>query len=600
MLVYSSPAVQLTKLPLEVTSDNMQLLDLHLLVQTSKGIYFGPIGHTKQLTLHPSSKCLLRMGGDLVTVHSDHLATMNSRIPCEFQPTNILFPKHKYFFYSTDGYFGQLINNCINKHLLPHTILKKPITCAGYNQDEVLLVSGHQLYLIQNDIVKQKKLDSGVFGICNNHSKWVFVSIIDQFYALLFADKELNIVDSQLLPISDKHTLHGVYYLNGQYVCIFDTVLWMSNHQLHLPSTVVCVSPIVDRDNQIRFVMQDDCLYTISVGIESPIDAQAQLLNHLAFGWLPPVIDHIQDMDEFLKWMTRYSSIDFQIEALHRTIKHYGIIKMQCPIQLYNAYLYKAVGYLLLQAEPQFIQQCCTTGTREQFKLRIELSFDQLPLFKGIHDYLHSPQHYAYGLELFHNVLQLVIDTFKVDTLGLPPVLDEQFFSCLNKVNDDLCFHCALVLSQYHVIEPFQGVLRFTEKRLDLLIQYPSIKVYSHILTKDLCKALYEHHPHVTAVAAANKQCGEWLLQCDDIIPFCTEQQWVDILTLLYLKEQDYFKAFMYCTKTLDQLDLLFGYSLNKLTVKQHRVTMQTSQFEYKVFTPHVDVVMHLLLARYD
>eukprot|EP00834_Sanchytrium_tribonematis_P000531 NODE_10_length_61504_cov_0.956502.p3 type:complete len:680 gc:universal NODE_10_length_61504_cov_0.956502:30763-32802(+) len=483
MIVFSSDVCQLSFLqnihaPVATALD---LVDSTILISAEDGIYYGVYNNIKKLTLNKKTCCLLKSGGDLITVYPDYISSINQKIICNFQPSKVLPNKQFCLFYNPNGYFCHLNGNELKNNLLPYTILKKPINCAGYivynSAIKTLLVTGHTIYQFTNganEFDLQTTLNSGIFGIVDGYSSWMCMTIEDQKYCIVeLSPIDLKVIQKIPLHVSDKAVFLKCYIIKEILFVVFSTYIktYNLNGDLidHLPFPnqlkVVSTSPMPDRDNKLRFVLatvdeekkiNHPQIFSLEVKKSSfmkPFKDSLAVFNYLLYGWVQLTEFHVpreESMDEFLKYICEITLgsnplnlIEFQIDILERIRLLYAEVHTDCPIGVFNLLIYKKLGHFLIHSDLSslFLQQTCTKGEYKSLGLNFSNGVTDFNFYKGISEYLNSTmEDKLYAINILASFLNILGESLNIQTA--------QFPDCIIGVHITNCIQKALSVSE--------------------------------------------------------------------------------------------------------------------------------------------------------
>eukprot|EP00835_Amoeboradix_gromovi_P004834 NODE_406_length_9252_cov_0.363269.p1 type:complete len:811 gc:universal NODE_406_length_9252_cov_0.363269:3218-5650(+) len=448
MIVFTSEHAQLSLIQ-DINApvcNSIEILESTILISADDGIYYGLYSNLKKLTLNKNTTCLLKSGGDLMTIHPSYIASSSQKIECDFQPTRLLPMRHYCLFYNPNGYFSHLIRNELKSHLLPCTILKKPINCAGFinhkSDIRTLLVTGHTIYQFKNGNntpISQNTFDFGIFCIIDGYSTWMCISIIDHSYCLVELDPEtLQLLNTVPLDLSDKCVFINAYiHHNSLIVVCASSVLVYNMHGQLLESIVLpnnarvaATSPLIDKDGKLRFVSSISTnkkytqleLYALDINVKHsiPSDQYTNVINYYCFGWLNTPLSILPGsvLDVFIDYLVSSGSIQSHIEALHRFCMAYKSLDTPVPVKCLELLIFKQLGLFMSSIDDHlYLSSCNMSNNRHKslFNHKV-VEFDFL---FGAAQYLNGSQDQQLtGLDMAMRMLNIIIDDLVNFTVG--------------------------------------------------------------------------------------------------------------------------------------------------------------------------------------
>ena len=549
MIVFSSEHLQLSRVqdinvPVCKTVD---IVNSNILISADDGIYYGVYNNVKKLTLNKDTNCLLKNGGGLITVHNNYISSINQKIDCDFYPSKVLPMSNYCLYYNPNGYFSHLKDNELKSHLLPHTILKKPINCAGYitykNDIFTLLVTGHSIYQFKNgnnEYELESTLEFGIFGIVDAYSSWMCISIIDHQYSLVELDPvTLKVSNITPLRLTDKLVFNNAYILNSKLVILCSNSISVFDlggqllQNVEFPDNLklAAASPLSDRDEKLRFLISEIdknrrfsnlSLFALETSKTTQVRSFKEytpLINFLLFGWVN-VHEYIEIpnaiFQSFLISLLSFQfmpldTIEFHLNALAKALKYYNHLKITVPSNCLSLFLFKQMGFFLCSTNlnPLFLQQCCVKIERTKLSHLFMHNTVDFNFFKGCSNYFNSQiGDKEYGLQVATKLLDTLfmgLTIVDVPFVGnLPDIcIGTYLTSCLQRglhlsdvANmDEFVFACG----QYVLyILQFDADLRAFEDLFKLVISY-----YYKIQELEVLGDLLRKYPHLASIQNA-------------------------------------------------------------------------------------------------
>ena len=454
MISFSSEQLQLSFLQRIMVPEakTIEIMDSTVLMSTNDGIYYGIYNNVKKLTLNKNTICMLKRGGDLVTTSHSHISSQSQTIECTFQPSKVLAMRNYCLYYNPSGYFGHLNRTELKSHLLPCTLLRKPINCAGFIVDgsdiKTLLVTGHSIYQFKNgsnEFELENVLEYGIFGIVDGYSTWICITIINHEYCVVeISPDSLQVVHMTRLYLSDKLVFKNCFIVQDKLILLFSKSarLFSLNgeliQQVDFPNGLVmgAASPIIDKDNKLRFILgkcdklyYDLELYSLEVFEHSShsmvkhFKEYTVLVNYLLFGWVeladkeelsePCLNSYISTL---LSFNSNQNYISFHYQSLERCLHYYKENQFTIPAKLFKLFIFKKLSLFLLDSDlnPLFLQQCCTTANKDKLYREFIGPSTDFNFFKGCLFYFNSdPIDKDYALDICSQMLECLTNSIK-------------------------------------------------------------------------------------------------------------------------------------------------------------------------------------------
>ena len=524
MMVFNSDCLQISYIQ-DINapySESIELVDSTVLISAKDGIYYGLYNNVKKLTLNKNTNCLLKPTGDLITIHSTYISSSNQKIECHFQPSKVLPMRQYTLYYNPNGYYSHLERNELKSFLLPHSILKKPINCAGFitihsSDIKTLIVTGHTVYQFKNGNNThelENTFDFGIFGIIHGQSTWYVISILNHDYCVIELNPDnLQVINTIHLHISDKLIFLNAYILHDSLLFMCQTDLFCFDLQgvcrHHIPLfdalRIVAISPLL-RDDKLKLIMHHSKTNTLQFfTIQHPKTVlvnfnkdQINLINHLLYGWLPVAHSSTDDVSalqshEFVNTVLAHqfadpiTTIKFHMDACQR----YLVLHINTTVLA--LWLFKQCAYFLLNnnLNQLFLQQCCTRHDYATLHTLFTKDLVEFNFFKGCIHYFNPSVDQVdqnYGLMVGANMLHMLLH-------------------CLSMLPTTCALVGVDVLSNAHV-------MTFLQHGLALMDQGKEEELHaleSFVETSAVFILTILQYPSTTAHHAAMHHCFKWI-----------------------------------------------------------------------------------------